>query len=162
MQPTHDPSYLLQHVASVMQRQSDQILQERLGVGLSQYKILMMLQWEPNTTQKQIANSLGQTEASISRQVKLLHEKAMLTSQVDPTERRKHLARPTAKGAKVALAAQELLSQYQDSTLDALNQKERGLLVDMLRRIHEECCAPGKVIACDRAFAIETIYDSQK
>lgn len=162
MQPTNDIGYMLHHVASVLHRQSDQILQERLGIGLSQYKILMMLQWASDTSQRQIAGSLGQTEASISRQVKLLLEKGMLATQVDPSERRKHIAHPTAKGIRVAIAAREVLDEYHNAMLEALSTKERDQFMNMLTRIHEACCAPGRAIACDRPFAIETIYDSQK
>lgn len=162
MQPTNDLGYLLHHVASVMHRQSDRILQERLGIGLSQYKILMMLQWAPDTSQRQLADGLGQTEASISRQVKLLLEKGMLALQVDPQERRRHMARPTAKGVKITIAARETLDQYNETMLGVLSEKEREQFMGMLRRIHEACCAPGKPVACDRAYAIETVYDIQK
>jgi len=162
MQPTNDIGYLLHHVASVMHRQSDQILQERLGIGLSQYKILMMLQWSPDTSQRQLADGLGQTEASISRQVKLLLERGMLASQIDCKERRKHITRPTAKGIKIVIAAREILDEYNNSMLETFSDKERDQFMGMLRRIHEVSCAPGKPVACDRAFAIETVYDIQK
>jgi DNA-binding MarR family transcriptional regulator len=160
MQPTNDIGYLLHHVASVLHRQSDQILQERLGIGLSQYKILMMLQWSPDTSQRQIADSLGQTEASISRQVKLLQDKNMLATQIDPSERRRHITRPTTKGVKITIAAREILDEYHNTMLEALNDKERDQFMSMLARIHETCCAPGRAIACDRPFSIETVYDS--
>ncbi|HXR49712.1 MAG TPA: MarR family winged helix-turn-helix transcriptional regulator, partial [Verrucomicrobiae bacterium] len=67
MGPTNNLSYLIQHLAAVMGKQSDQLLQEQLGIGYSQYKILMVLEWNPRVQQRTIAESLGQTEASISR-----------------------------------------------------------------------------------------------
>jgi DNA-binding MarR family transcriptional regulator len=154
--------YLLQHVASTLQRQSDQVLQERLGIGMSQYRILTTLQASPNTSQRQMADSLGQTEASISRQVKLLQERGMLQMQIDPSEKRKHIARPTAKGLKITEAAREILNQYNMPMLDVLSDKERQQLLMMLSRLHEYTCAPGRPMACDRPFTIEGIYDSQK
>lgn len=162
MQPTNTISYLLEHVASVLHRQSDQVLQERLGLGLSQYKILMMLQHSTRWSQRQIASSLGQTEASISRQVKLLIDKGMLAVNVDPNERRKHIMRPTQKGLKVTQAAQDTLAEYYAPMTESLSAKEREQLFRLLTRLHEYCCAPDRPMTCDRPFAIETVYDSQQ
>ena len=154
--------YLLQHVASTLQRQSDQVLQERLGIGVSQYKILTMLQERPNASQRQIADNLGQTEASISRQVKLLQEKGMIMMQVDPSEKRKHQMKPTTKGAKITLAARETLSQYTEPMLSVLGNKEREQFIKILQQLHEYTCAPGKPMACDQPYSIEGIYDTSK
>src|SRR6266545_1497160 len=117
MGPINTLGYLLEHTASIIHRQSDQVLQERLGIGLSQFKILMMLQWRPHT-QRELADSLGQTEASISRQIKLLVEKGMLTVTVNPQNRREHRTTPTAKGIKVGQAAQEVMAEYHGPTFN--------------------------------------------
>src|SRR5579871_5971468 len=109
MAPTNNLSYLIQHLAAVMGRQTDQILQEQLGIGLSQYKILMVLEWNPRIQQKAIADSLGQTEASISRQVKLLKTKGLLLSKADPSNKRRHMSVPTPLGMQVTEAAADLL-----------------------------------------------------
>jgi DNA-binding MarR family transcriptional regulator len=154
--------YLLQHVASTLQRQSDQVLQERLGIGISQYKILTMLQERANASQRQIADNLGQTEASISRQVKLLQEKGMIIMQVDPEEKRKHMMRATPKGIKITVAARETLNQYIEPMLRVLGGKEREQFIKTLQVLHEYTCAPGKPMACDQPYSIEGIYDSAK
>lgn len=161
MQATNTIGYLLEHVADVLHRQSDQVLQERLGIGLSQYKILVMLLEQPGVEQRRLADSLGQTEASISRQVKLLQDKGMVTTHIDPEERRKHLATPTVKGVKLAEAAGDVLTQFQAPVLAGLNEKQQRLLLQMLHTVHEQTCAPGKRMACDRPGTIETIYDQQ-
>src|SRR3982751_5902718 len=124
MESTATLSYLLQHTSIIMQRQADQVLQERLGVGMSQYKILSTLQERPNVQQRFLADSLGQTEASISRQVKLLVEKGMLTVQTNPKNRREHVTVLTTKGAKVTLAAYDVLSEYHQPAFDCLSDKE--------------------------------------
>jgi DNA-binding MarR family transcriptional regulator len=154
--------YLLQHVASVMHRQADQVLQERLGIGMSQYRILQMLEQNPKVEQRRLADSLGQTEASISRQVKLLHEKGMLTSRIQPDERRKHITMLTHKGLKVTDAAREVLELFYEPLVADMSPKEQEQLHAALTFLHEKVCVPGKPIACDRAFAIETIYANQE
>lgn len=154
--------YLLQHVAGVLHRQLDQVLQERLGLGMSQFRILMMLEQNPNVEQRRLADNLGQTEASISRQVKLLHEKGMLVTRIDPKERRKRITAPTLKGRKVTEAAREVLAQYHDPLFQRLSVKEQEQLYHVLTLLHENSCAPGKPMACDRPFAIETVYANQE
>jgi DNA-binding MarR family transcriptional regulator len=94
--------YMLQHTATSLSRQADQVLQERLGIGLSQFKIMMVLQWNPSVKQRDIANNLGQTEASISRQIKLMHDEGLLQTTVRPSNRREHITSLTRKGEKLA------------------------------------------------------------
>lgn len=161
MPPIADTGYLFDHVASVLHRQIDQILQERLGIGLSQFKMLALIEWRPGVTQRELANNLGQTEASISRQIGVLVNKGLLVSHVDPAERRRHLAALSTKGAKLLLAAHEVLATAYEPMFAHLNPREKEQLQKVLARLHEYTCAPGKRIACDTSGDIETMYAHQ-
>lgn len=161
MQPRINTSYLFDHVSAALHRQSDQVLQERLGIGLSQFKILSMLHGRPGATQRNLADYLGQTEASISRQVKLLQQKGLLASHVDPGERRRHLTALTAKGIKIVLAANEVLDEYHAPLFGRLSQREQEQFKAMLTTLHDYTCAPGRRMACDRTGDIETVYANQ-
>jgi DNA-binding MarR family transcriptional regulator len=152
MGTTDTIGYMLQHTASIMYRQSDQVLQERLGLGMSQYKILMILHEKPQIRQRVLADQLGQTEASISRQIKLLVERGMLVVEINPKNRREHLTRPTARGVKVTQAAQEVLEEYHSPVFGQFNEKEQQTLNELLHRVHVEVCGPRKPITCDKAF----------
>ena len=125
----------LHHLSAVLARESDQILQEQLGIGLSQFKILTTLADNPVAQQRHIAVSLGQTEASISRQVKLLHQKTMLESHKNPRNKRAHLTILTTKGNRIAEAAQKVLDTYQHSSLQHLSNKQRSQLHEILAKI---------------------------
>jgi DNA-binding MarR family transcriptional regulator len=152
MGPVLTVGYLLTHTATILQRQSDQVLQERLGIGMSQYRILMMLQRSPNVQQRKIAECLGQTEASISRQMKLLYEKGLLAIRVNPKSRREHLTVPTAKGAKLTDAATEVLEQYHAPMLDLINDKQKEQLKEVLQIFHGFTCSAGKPFTCDHPY----------
>jgi DNA-binding MarR family transcriptional regulator len=138
--PINNLGYLLQHVASLLSKQSEQILQERLGIGFSQFKILRVLQANPHIKQREIAHHLGQTEASISRQVKLMLDEGLLRSTVSPQNRRAHVTVPTAKGLKLTEAAMDALATYHAPTFEALTEKQRNLLRDALEVIHSKVC----------------------
>lgn len=142
MQPTSNIGYLLQHLAAALARQNDQVLQERLGIGFSQFKILMVLEKEPHIQQKDIAESLGQTEASISRQIKLMHEKGLLRTTINQENRRRHITTPTAKGLRLVEEAANVLNSLNAPMLDQLSDKQRAQLLETLSSMHNWTCAP--------------------
>lgn len=152
MLPTNNIGYLLQHLAAALARQNDQLLQERLGLGFSQFKILMVLQHEPYIQQKDIAESLGQTEASISRQIKLMHERGLLRTTVSPENRRRHLTTPTSKGLRLVEESMSLLNSYHEPMFERLSGKQRQGLLDTLAAMHECACQTGKAGACHKPF----------
>lgn len=154
MGPTNNLSYIVHHLAAVMGKQSDQVLQEQLGIGLSQFKILMVLEWNPRVQQKAIADSLGQTEASISRQIKLLKGKGLLVSRVDPNNKRKHITAPTPLGMQVTEAATNIMRRSFGPEFSSLGDDQIMQLVAGLQKLHSIVCRPGKLGACDHQLGI--------
>jgi DNA-binding MarR family transcriptional regulator len=132
--------YLLQHTASLMAKQNEQVLQEHLGIGLSQFKILRVLQAKANITQREIANTLAQTEASISRQVKLMLDDGLLSSTVSPANRREHIVVPTSKGAKMTETALEILFQHNQPVFESLSETNQKQLIELLGKLHDRLC----------------------
>jgi MarR family transcriptional regulator for hemolysin len=152
MQLTNNLGYLLQHLAFTLGRQSDQVLQERLGIGFSQFKILMVLKWNPKVQQKHIADSLGQTEASISRQIKLLYDQGLLSSRKNPDNKREHIADLTTRGLRVIDEALQVLNDYHAPVFGKLSAREQEALKVLLQKMHEEACAPGRAANCQHPF----------
>ena len=153
MQPTNNLGYLLQHLAFTMSRQNDQVLQERLGIGFSQLKILMVLQRNSHIQQRQIAEALGQTEASISRQTRLMMDKGLLQTSINPSNRRVHITTPTNKGIRLAEEAMMILNKYHSPMFERFSERERDQLLKTLSIMHESVCQGGKPGACDRPFS---------
>ena len=141
MRPNNNIGYLLNHLAFVLSRHSDQVLQEQLGLGFSQFKIMMVLRWNPSLQQRQIADKLGQTEASISRQIKLLHDKALLTTHISPKNKREHITTLTTKGEKLTEQAMLVLNNYHAPTFDSLSEKQQQQLAEILTIMHDRVCA---------------------
>lgn len=154
MGPTNNLSYLVQHLAAVMGRQTDQLLQEQLDIGLSQFKILMVLEWNPRVQQKAIADALGQTESSISRQLKLLKDKKLLVTKQDSQNRRRHITTPTPQGMQVTEAATALMRRNMGPEFAGLGDEQLAYLVAGLQRLHRIVCQPGKIGACDHPLGL--------
>ncbi len=152
MLETQNLGYLLNHLAFVLSRQSDQVLQERLGVGFSQFKIMMVLRWNPNVQQKQIAERLGQTEASISRQIKLLFDQGLLQSVKRPENRREHITTLTSKGERFTDEALDILNNYHAPVFEKLNEKQQEILTQSLSQMHDEVCRSDRPNACQHMF----------
>lgn len=150
--PTNNIGYLLQHLSTVLAKQSDQVLSERLGIGFSQYKILLVLQANPRTRQRHIAERLGQTEASISRQIKLMHGKNLLQTTINPNNRREHVTNPTVKGLRLVEEAQKLLNNYHGPMFERLSGKQREQLLESMVMMHQTACQVGRIGACDHPF----------
>jgi DNA-binding MarR family transcriptional regulator len=154
MGPTTNLSYLLQHLSEVLAKQYDQVLQEQLGIGLSQYKLLMVLEWNPHVQQRTIATSLGQTEASISRQIKLLKTKGLLMTKHDPTNRRRHITAPTTLGMQVTEAATAIMRRSFGPEFARLGEDQLFQLIATLQQLHQIICRSGKLGACDHQLGI--------
>ncbi|HYH36572.1 MAG TPA: MarR family winged helix-turn-helix transcriptional regulator [Candidatus Saccharimonadales bacterium] len=154
MGPTNNLIYLIQHLASVLGKQSEQVLQEQLGIGISQFKILMVLEWNPRVPQRHIADSLGQTEASVSRQIKLLTGRGLLVSKRDPQNRRKHITSPTPLGMQVTEAATNILRRDFGTEFGGLGEDQLQQLTNGLQRLHAVVCKPGKTGACDHPLGL--------
>lgn len=140
MGPTNNIGYLLQRLAFCLNRQSDKVLQEELGIGFSQFKILMILQWRPNVQQKQIADNLGQTEASISRQIKLLKDDGLLATEINPNNKREHITKPTPRGIKMTEKALDVLNSYHRPMFAKLDAKQQQQLHEGLSVMYEYAC----------------------
>ncbi len=131
MHTANDVAARLYQTVSLLSRETDQILQEQLGIGLSQYKILTVLQKSPRM-QQTIAKKLGQTEASVSRQIKLLRRQGMLTVNKNPQNRRKHIVNLTNSGSQVIVTAEKTLSMYHRTFFANLDTAEGQKLYKLL------------------------------
>jgi DNA-binding MarR family transcriptional regulator len=154
MGPTNNLSYLLEHLSAVLGKQTDQVLQEQLGIGVSQFKILMVLEQNPRVQQKVIADSLGQTEASISRQLKLLQTKGLVGLWVDPENRRKHVVVPTQMGIQITDAATAIIRRSFGPDFASLGEDQLMQLISGLQRLHTVMCVPGNPGACDHPLGL--------
>lgn len=140
MSQQNDLANLMHHLVSLMSRESDQSLQEQLGIGLSQYKILMTLHDHPHIQQRMIAQTLGQTEASISRQIKLLTERGMLQAVPNPLNHREHLTDLTAKGIRMIEAAEKVLAKYHDHFFAGVGNRQQAQVLEQLESLHRTVC----------------------
>lgn len=141
--------YALHHLALVLDRQSDLLLQERLDIGFSQFKILMALKWKQGIQQKQIAAKLGQTEASVSRQIKLLQEVGLIRATKSEDNKRERITTLTPKGEKLIDQALGALDSYHSTVFNRLTPEQQTQLKNLLDIMHQEACRSDRPGGCN-------------
>ena len=111
----------LLQVAAIMSHHADQTLQSNLNFGYSQYKILSVIIEAGRYRQVDIAGILGQTEASISRQIKLMESDELVKIKLNANNRREHLV-------YVTLKVQEDMKKLQEYSIIYFNQYSTHLV----------------------------------
>jgi DNA-binding MarR family transcriptional regulator len=127
--------YLLHELAHLIDAESDQVLLERLGIGFAQFKVLIVLEEHDGATQKQIANALNQTEASISRQIKVLKNKALIDVSTSTSNRREHLVFLSERGHQMIDKATNALNAYHAPMFERLSEKQQLQIAETLQLI---------------------------
>lgn len=128
-----DIGSLLHKVSSALDKVSDQVLLDRLGIGLSQFRVLLYLLSDDGAKQKTIAESLAQTEPSVSRQVKVLQEKGLAVVKRNSANRRDRLVYLTRKGATTAEKAVAILNEYHAPMFARVSREEQARLIETLQ-----------------------------
>jgi DNA-binding MarR family transcriptional regulator len=127
--------YVLQRAANDMHKHLDQMLLERLGIGVSQLRIVHVVQAAGRASQRTLADSLGQTEASISRQMKLLAAKGLIETRVNPKNQRERLVQMTTKGLRLTEAADADLARGMQQLLGKLSDKQQKQFMETLNAL---------------------------
>lgn len=154
MSVSGDAIYLLQHMGMSLQRQLDQVLLEQLGIGVSQYRIISALKAHPDISQRSLATNLGQTEASISRQIRVLQGKGLIITLPHPRSKRERVTNVSAKGLVISEAAQKLVDLVADTVFSKLSEKQQTVFKRALVAIHERSCSKDVPRSCDHGLEL--------
>jgi DNA-binding MarR family transcriptional regulator len=133
--------YTLHQLVFILDRQSDEALHAQLNVGFSQFKILMAAKHKTGLKQNDIASYLGQTEASVSRQIKMLKQDGLLSVQTDPNNRRARSIVLTSKGAQLGRQCVEVLEHTHAAVFGSLSFAEQKLTRELLERLTTKACS---------------------
>ncbi len=111
--PLHQLSFVLQHLA-------DELLQAKLGVGLSQARVMGVLRKGSSKSQRLIAVQLRQTESNVSRQVQIMKKNGLVSIAKNKEDGRQRDIALTTKGAHKKEQAEKLLADQQNELLKLL------------------------------------------
>lgn len=127
--------FAFQKLAFTLLRRSDDLLQSRLAIGYAQYKLLEVLAEHPSSSQRFVAAVLMQTEASVSRQVKLMQKVGLLRVGTPSNNKRVRVISLSTKGSEVHMRATFLLNQCYDSFFASLTDQEIHSLGSAIQKL---------------------------
>jgi DNA-binding MarR family transcriptional regulator len=117
------------------ERAGNSILIEQVGYGFSHLRLLKTIAHLHNPTQQMVARELNQTQAAVSRQIKLLIEDGLVSSTVNPKNRRERHLRVTTKGQLVANKAKKVASKELRQLFKGLDKTTLDQAVKILHKI---------------------------
>lgn len=128
----------LHGLTRVIDSAGDQILHTEMGLGFSQFKILAVLKEKPMVPQVTVAKRLNLTAPAISRHIEAMLAKQLLTTMVNPKNRREHLLNLTPIGEDTLKVSWDLLDTRFKAVIKILNKKEQEQLIRMLDQLFRQ------------------------
>lgn len=141
-------AYKIHKAVFVMDKAADSTLQDKLGLTLSQFLILMVVDQNPNVKQIEIADFLEITQAAVSRQIDVLKNKKLIIISQNRENRRENLLSPTTKGKEIFNQANLILHETFENLYKVMNEKEKVNLEKSLDKLLFSVCGKRKNWDC--------------
>ena len=113
-----------------MDRESDALCRRELGISLAQFLVLSVVDAYPgHLSQQAIADRLGLTKGTVSRQLDNAVAAGLMTVEVASHTRRENTVALTKAGTALVRKGDALMQRSRDALMGAVPAKElRGLL----------------------------------
>ena len=124
-------------IANKLSNSATGFYQKNFGVNVTEWRIMALLAIEPGIPAARICHVIGFDKGPVSRTLAVLQKRGLVGIRTDPNDGRSHSISLTARGRathdKVIVAALE----RERRLLSCLDEDEREVLIDLLRRLHE-------------------------
>lgn len=124
----------IHQLAFTLEKRADEMLKQQTSIGFAQYKVLAAVARNNLAKQNVIAELLNQTEASISRQVKILERKSLLHIGTVMGNRRARELVLTEMGEFELRQAEQNIELVQQQLLAGLTAHEQVILENLLEK----------------------------
>lgn len=125
---------LIHRVAGLMDRQGDALFRQELGVSLAQFLVLSVVDAHPGPlSQQAIADRVGLTKGSVSRQIDRAVAAGLMTVRVAPHTRRENAVALTEAGTALVRRGDALGQAPRAAMLDAIDPAELKAAIRVLR-----------------------------
>ena len=125
----------IHRLAFLLEKRADENLKSQVGIGFAQYKVLEAVGANTLAKQNTIASLLGQTEASISRQIKILQAKKLLTAATVMGNKRARELSLSEKGEETLQQSEEIITMSNGQIVGVLSGQEQEQLNEYCLRM---------------------------
>jgi DNA-binding MarR family transcriptional regulator len=130
------PAYLT-WVANKLSRGASQHYLALFDVGIETWRCLVLLAVHGAVTAQFVSRTIGMDKGTVSRCFKLMQERGMIRTELDPSDGRLRLAVLTPEGRAVHDGIREVALERERALLSVLDDGEVENLLSLLRRLHE-------------------------
>jgi DNA-binding MarR family transcriptional regulator len=111
--------------------------QDKFGINVTEWRMMSLLAIEPGIAAARICQVIGFDKGPVSRTLAAMQKRGLIAIRTDPDDGRTHMISLTAKGRathdKVIVTALE----RERRLLACLSRAEQEVLIDLLRRLHD-------------------------
>jgi DNA-binding MarR family transcriptional regulator len=123
-------------IANKLSNSATVYYQKHFGVNVTEWRIMSLLAIEPGIPASRICHVIGFDKGPVSRTLAMLESRGLVTIGTDRRDARTHSIKLTAKGRKTHDAVIVAALGREQRLLSCLDNNEREVLIDLLRRIH--------------------------
>lgn len=122
-------------LAFLLEKRADESLKTQVGCGFAQYKVLEAIGRNSLAKQNMIAELLDQTEASISRQIKILEKRSLIVVATVMGNKRARELSLTEQGEQLLQQCEGILDMSQAQIFGSLSYDEQVVFSDLCNRM---------------------------
>jgi DNA-binding MarR family transcriptional regulator len=124
-------------IANKLSNSATVFYQRNFGVNVTEWRIMSLLAIEPGIPASRICYVIGFDKAPVSRNLAMLQKRGLVVIRTAPNDGRTHAISLTARGRVVHDKVYAAAIERERRLLSCLKKEEREVLIDMLRRLHE-------------------------
>lgn len=125
--------YLIRRVAGSMDRQGEAVFRRELGISLAQFLVLSVVDAHPGPlSQQAVADRLGLTKGTVSRQIEAAAAAGLITVQTAPHTRRENAVALTGAGTALVRKGDKLTEHSRAAISDAIEPDQLPIVLAAL------------------------------
>jgi DNA-binding MarR family transcriptional regulator len=123
-------------IANKLSNSASSVYQRNFGINVTEWRIMTQLALEPGIPASRICQVIGFNKGPISRTLAVMQKRGLITIRTDPNDGRTHSISLTAKGRGIHDKVIVVALEREKRLLSCLKADEREMLIDLLRRLH--------------------------
>ncbi|WP_353340093.1 MarR family winged helix-turn-helix transcriptional regulator [Pelagimonas sp. KU-00592-HH] len=131
----HMVTFRLSRLHARLTAQATKILKESAGISLMQWRVFVMIESRGTITPAEIVRQTDLDKSQLSRAVKSMVERGLITSETRESDQRAHSLAFTSKGLEVFEQARPYMRDRQARLLNALSAQEREALFAAFQKL---------------------------
>jgi DNA-binding MarR family transcriptional regulator len=123
-------------IANKLSNSATAAYQRNFGINVTEWRIMTQLALEPGIPASRICQVIGFNKGPISRTLAVMQKRGLVAIRTDPNDGRTHSISLTAKGRGIHDKVIVVALEREKRLLSCLKADEREVLIELLRRLH--------------------------